>query len=97
MAEKINIRLDQVIPPIEKPADTKYIKHIQIQSEKLSEFWGRPMFLGAHVLLPEGFDEHPQARYPLMIFHGHHPDDFGGFRTEPPDPDLVCEYSERFG
>ncbi|MGB5889105.1 MAG: alpha/beta hydrolase-fold protein, partial [Thermoanaerobaculia bacterium] len=78
-------------------ADTKYIKHIQIKSERLTEFWGRPMFLGAHVLLPEGFDEHPQARYPLMIFHGHHPDDFGGFRTEPPDPDLVCEYSERFG
>ena len=97
VAEQISISLDQVIPPIEKPSDTEYIKHIQIQSEKLTEFWGRPMFLGAHVLLPEGFDEHPQARYPLMIFHGHHPDDFGGFRTEPPDPDLVCEYSERFG
>ncbi|MGB6640281.1 MAG: hypothetical protein WBG67_05865 [Thermoanaerobaculia bacterium] len=97
VAERISIRLDQVIPPIEKPADTKYIKHIQIQSEKLTEFWGRPMFLGAHVLLPEGFEEHPDARYPLMIFHGHHPDDFGGFRTEPPDPDLECEYSERFG
>jgi hypothetical protein len=71
VAERISIRLDQVIPPIEKPADTKYIKHFQIQSQKLTEFWGRPMFLGAHVLLPEGFDEHPEARYPLMIFHGH--------------------------
>jgi hypothetical protein len=97
VAERISIRLDQVIPPIQKPADTEYIKHIQIQSEKLTEFWGRPMFLGAHVLLPEGFDEHLEARYPLMIFHGHHPDAFAVFRTEPPDPDLECEYSERFG
>jgi hypothetical protein len=55
------------------------------------------MHLGAHVLVPHGFDEHPEARYPLMIFHGHFPADFGGFRTAPPDPDLACERSERFG
>ena len=54
------------------------------------------MYLGAHVLLPEGFDEHPQARYPLVIFHGHFPETFGGFREEPPDPRLEPEYSERF-
>ena len=69
-------------------ADTKYIKHVKIESKLLTEFWGRPMYLGAHVLLPEGFDEHPEARYPLVIFHGHFPCDFGGFRDDPPDPDL---------
>ncbi len=37
-----------------------------MQSKLLTEFWGRPMYLGAHVLLPEGFDEHPEARYPLL-------------------------------
>ena len=94
---RIKITLDQAIPPIEPPEDTEYVKHVQIESELLSEFWGRPMHLGAHVLLPEGFDEHPEARYPLVIFHGHFPSDFGGFRPEPPDPDLECEYSERFG
>jgi hypothetical protein len=93
---RIEIRLDQKIPPIEPPEDTKYVKHVRIESKLLTEFWGRPMELGAHVLLPEGFDEHPEARYPLVIFHGHFPDDFGGFRTEPPDPDLECEYSKRF-
>ena len=92
----ISIVLDQVIPPIVPPADTEYVKHVRIKSELLSEFWGRPMYLGAHVLLPHGFDEHPDARYPLMIFHGHFPADFGDFRTEPPDADLECEYSERF-
>ena len=95
-AERIGIVLDRVVPPIEPPADSRYIEHVRIQSELLTEFWGRPMYLGAHVLLPEGFDEHPEARYPLIIFHGHHPADFGGFREEPPDPDLECEYSERF-
>lgn len=89
--------MDQVIPPIEEPADTEWIRHIKIRSEKLSEFWGRDMYLGAHVLLPKGFEEHPEARYPLMIFHGHFPSDFGGFRTTPPDPELEPEFSDRFG
>jgi hypothetical protein len=92
----IAIALDKVIPPIEPPKDTKYIKHIKIQSERLTKFWGRPMHLGAHVLLPEGFDSHPEARYPLVIFHGHFPADFGGFREQPPDPNLKPDYNQRF-
>lgn len=95
--ETIKIVMDQKIPPIQKPADTKYVKHIKIQSQLLTEFWGRPMYLGAHVLLPEGFDEHPNAHYPLMIYHGHFPSDFGGFNTEPPDPKMdTSDYSARF-
>lgn len=93
----LELTLDQVIPPIEPPTDTKYIRHVRMKSELLSEFWGRPMYLGAHVLVPEGFDEHPQARFPLAVFHGHFPSDFGGFRPKPPDPDLEPDYSERFG
>lgn len=94
--EAIQLSLDQVIPPIAPPKDTRYIKHVRIQSKLLTEFWGRPMHLGAHVLLPEGFDAHPDARYPLVIFHGHFPADIGGFRETPPDPNLKPEYSERF-
>jgi hypothetical protein len=92
----VRIELDQVIPPIEAPVDTEYVKHVRIQSELLTEFWGRPIFLGAYVLLPHGYEKHPEARYPLMIFHGHFPRDIGDFRTEPPDPELECEHSERF-
>ncbi len=94
--QNLHITMDKVIPPIEEPEDTKWIKHIKIKSEKLSEFWGRDMYLGAHILLPKGFDEHPEAKYPLMIFHGHFPSDFGGFRTTPPDPETKPEYSSRF-
>ncbi len=88
--------LDQVIPPIDPPQDTRYVKHVRIQSELLTKFWGRPMYLGAHVLRPQGFEEHPDAHYPLAVFHGHFPSDLSGFRETPPDPDLVPERSERF-
>ena len=71
--EAVRLALDKVIPPIPPPTDTKYVKHVRIRSELLSKFWGRHMYLGAHVLLPEGFDEHPDARYPLIINHGHFP------------------------
>jgi len=94
--QPIKIKMDKKIPPIPDPPETKYIKHVKIQSKLLTEFWGRPMHLGAHVLLPEGFDEHPDARYPLVIFHGHFPYTLGGFREEPPDKDIEPEYSERF-
>ncbi len=93
----VAVKLSSAIPPIEPPKDTKYVRHLKIQSKLLSDFWGRPMHLGAHVLVPEGFDDHPEARYPLIVFHGHFPEDFGGFREEPPDPNLEPDYSERFG
>ncbi len=92
----IRITLDRIMPQIPDPPETEYVKHVKIQSRLLTEFWGRPMHLGAHVLLPKGFDEHPEARYPLMVFHGHFPYDFGGFRTEPPDTTEPCVYSARF-
>jgi len=84
----IKISLADKIPPVEAPKDTKYVKHFRIQCKRLSDFWGKPMYLGAIVVLPEGFDEHPNANYPLLINQGHFPSDFRSFRTEPPSPDL---------
>ena len=80
----IRIELTDKIPPIVPPADTKYVKHFQLQSKLLTKFWGTPMSLGAIVVLPEGFDEHPTAHYPLLIEEGHFPSDFRSFRSEPP-------------
>ena len=90
------LQLTKVIPPIKQPEDSKYVKHIRIQSALLTEFWGRPMYLGAHILLPEGWDTHPNVKYPLAIYHGHFPDDFGGWRTTPPDQNLVPDTVKRF-
>jgi hypothetical protein len=96
-SDVIKIDMDQKVPPVAQQKDTKYIKHIRIESKLLSEFYGKPTFLGAHVLLPEGFNDHPDAHYPLMIFHGHFPSDFGGFSETPPDPKMdTTDYNDRF-
>ncbi|HEY4110905.1 hypothetical protein [Puia sp.] len=95
-SQEISLTIDQVIPAIKEPEDNKYVKHIKIQSKLLTEFWGRPMYIGAHILLPEGFDEHPNVHYPLAIFHGHFPADLSGWRTTPPDENLPYDTSTRF-
>ena len=94
----VEIKLNNEIPKIEPIEDSNYIKHIKIQSKLLSEFWGRPMFLQANVLLPKGFKKTGSKRYPLMVFHGHFPNTFRGFRNKPPDaPKKDSIFNERFG
>jgi len=95
-APAVSVQLDEVIPPITPEPDTKYVRHIRIQSELLTKFWGAPMFLSAIVMVPEGFDTHVDARYPLMIFHDHFASSFNDFRETPPDANLKPDYSERF-
>ncbi|NIJ53848.1 hypothetical protein [Dyadobacter arcticus] len=90
------VSLNRTMPPIKEPQDTDYVKHIKIQSKLLTEFWGRPMYLGAHILLPQGWDKHPDVKYPLAVYHGHFPADFGDWRTIPADEKLKPDTSERF-
>jgi hypothetical protein len=75
----IRISLSEKIPPIPVPQDTRYVKHVKIRSEAVSRFWGRDMFVGAVVLLPKGFDEHPDARYPVVYVQGHFTPTIRGF------------------
>ena len=84
---EIRISMDQEIPPIAPPKDTAQVKYLRVENERLTKFWGRPMFLGAIVLLPNGWDTHPNARYPLLVHHGHFPKDASsdGWRETPPD------------
>lgn len=94
---EFNLNLNQIIPPIDPPKDTKWIKHISMKSERLSHFWGRDIYLGAHVLLPRDFNVEIERKYPLIIYHGHFPNDFGGFRSTPvPENMDTSDYSERF-
>src|SRR5215467_8074480 len=85
----LRISLTKVVPAIPPPKDTKYVKHIRIQSELLTKFWGLPMCLGGIIVLPDGWDTHPNARYPLLVNHGHFPNDYNAFRTEPPTADMT--------
>ncbi|GGH13964.1 alpha/beta hydrolase-fold protein [Silvibacterium dinghuense] len=95
----LKLTLDKVIPPIEgtdedpavmaaKDPGAKWLKYERFRSEKLSKFWGRDVYLGAWVLLPDGFDEHPDAHYPLVVYQDHYHAGFGPLPwvTTPPDP-----------
>jgi len=88
--------LSEVMPPLPQFQETPWVKYVRIRSERLSKFWGRDMYLGAFVTLPQGFDDHPDARYPLVINHGHFPSGPSSWRETPPDPDLKPDYSKRF-
>jgi putative esterase len=67
----LGLTLTKTLPPVVVPPDTRYVKRIKIKSELLSKFWGQPMYIGATVLLPKGFDEEPTRRYPAVYTQGH--------------------------
>jgi putative esterase len=67
----IRLVANKVIPPIQVPADTSMVKRIKFQSAILSKWWGQPIYLGATVLLPKGYDAHPGARYPINYMEDH--------------------------
>ena len=83
----LKLTLTGVIPPIAVPQDTQWVKRVKFESKLVSRFWGQPMYLGATVLLPKGYDAHPDVRYPVVYYQGH----FGlgaplGFRAEETAP-----------
>lgn len=95
----IKINLDKIVPPIEgtdadpvvmaaKDPGAKWLKFMRFRSEKLSKFWGRDIYLGAWILLPDGFDEHPDAHYPLIVYQDHFHASFGPvpFLSTKPEP-----------
>ena len=77
VAKPIRIVLEQ-----EDPSDRsagghrEYVKHIKFKSETLSKWWGHDIYLGAVVVLPEGFESHPDAHYPVAYNQGHFPSTF---------------------
>jgi len=70
-ATPIRLVANKVIPPIQSPADTEMVKRIRFQSAILSKWWGQPIYLGATVLLPKGYDTHPNVRYPVNYMQDH--------------------------
>jgi len=62
------------LPDDVPPPDTEQVRFLKLRSERLSQFWGRPMYLRAGIVLPRGWAEEPSRRYPLLIH-------IGGFGT----------------
>jgi hypothetical protein len=97
--ETIKLTLDQTIPPIagtdedpevlagQAPAD-KWLEYMRFRSPVLSRFWGRDVYLGVWILLPDGFDEHPEAHFPLVVYQDHFHPGLGPepFVTSQPNP-----------
>jgi hypothetical protein len=87
----VRLQMTRVISRIESPADTKFVKHVRLKSALLSAFWGEPVYLGATVLLPEGWESHSDAHFPLVIEHGHFTPDQELFSEQPPPSNLQGE------
>ncbi len=67
----LKLDITKVIPPIAVPADTRWVKHLKIKSEKLTKFWGQPMYIGATILLPKGYEQETTRQYPTVYQQGH--------------------------
>jgi Putative esterase len=92
---EIKISMDQEIPAIAPNKDTAQVKYIRVQNDRLTKFWGRPMHLGAIVTLPQGWDTHPAARYPVLIHHGHFPANAEGDNWRETAPDARARGTQR--
>lgn len=86
----IALSLSEVIPPNQplkegevlqqgNYEDTEWVKYVKIKSELVSEFWGQDMYIGANILLPKGYHDHPDVYYPVIYLQGHFPGGWAPF------------------
>lgn len=61
-------------PPKLPPAQQQAATHLRLaedQSPLLTQFWGRPTYIRAWVVLPPGYRKHPKRHYPTVYWtHG---------------------------
>jgi hypothetical protein len=67
----VKLSLSRKLPAVEVPEDTAWVKRIKMQSKLLTDFWGRPIYLGATLLLPKDYDKNPSTKYPAIYIQGH--------------------------
>lgn len=60
----LNLTLNTLIPPW-TIVSNKFVKTVEIKSQLLTAFWGRPRYLKAAVLLPSGYFDNPGKTYPI--------------------------------
>lgn len=66
----VKLVADKIIPPIVVAADNEFVQRIKFQSPSLTKFWGRPIYLGATVLLPRDYKT-STISYPVNYIQGH--------------------------
>ncbi|MEX1025203.1 MAG: alpha/beta hydrolase-fold protein [Planctomycetota bacterium] len=62
----VRLVLDRTIAA-RPPAETRTVRVVELPSERLSRFHGRPLSLRALVHLPEAWFEEPERRFPLLL------------------------------
>ncbi len=70
----ILLQLSRTVPAETVPPDTAQVKFIKLQSKLLSDFFHRPMYLRAAVILPRDYERDTSRHYPLWV-------QIGGFAT----------------
>jgi S-formylglutathione hydrolase FrmB len=60
----LNIILNQVIPDIVFKED-QFVKFVKFESDTLSSWWKKPVYLKASVLLPHNYYNDPSQRFPV--------------------------------
>lgn len=66
-AGPVRVTLSRRLPDESMPPSTRFLRFIKLRSELLSAFHGRPIYLRAGVILPVGFAQEPERRYPLRV------------------------------
>lgn len=66
----VKLELTAKIPDEQLPQDTEYVKYVKLQSELLTKFHKRPIYLRAGVILPRDFERDTTRRYPLRVHIG---------------------------
>ncbi len=67
--QTVRLTLRDVNPPEQLPPEDQYVRFVKIQSDLLTRFHGRPIFLRAGVILPKDYTA-SGPRYPLRIHAG---------------------------
>jgi hypothetical protein len=66
----VKLAASEVIPPVALEADSEWVKRFKFESPTLTKFWGRPIYLGAVVLLPKDYARETIG-YPVNYIQGH--------------------------
>lgn len=61
----IELKIQRAEPPL-RFVDDERLKHVEIESKLLSNFYGRPVKMRAAVLFPKGFDPKVRTKYPTV-------------------------------
>lgn len=68
--QRFIIILDKKVEEETLPENRELVRYYKLQSKLLTEFWGKPMFLRAGVVLPKNYNQDSNKKYPVYYYVG---------------------------